>query len=345
MTRHDRLEDEEGRLAALRRYEILDTAEEAPFQRIAELVQVVLGVPVAAVTVIDAERQWQKCILGLERQSIPRENTVCNETIRCGEAVMVPDLTVDGRFAALPSVVDEPHLRSYLGVPLTSPDGYHVGTLCALDTIPRHFDARETVILTRLAELVIEQFELRQIAKQDPLTGALSRRGFYAEVEREFLRATRYDRPSALMTLDIDSFRAINDRYGHAAGDAVLIAIAGACMATMRKSDVFGRVGGGEFGLLLPETSAEEARDAAERVRQIIEKLIVEAPAGPLRVTVSVGVAPLPAAAEGVGVWHSEADIALYEAKQFGRNRVVAGRPRRPAPLATDEDHQRRRPH
>ena len=129
------------------------------------------------------------------------------------------------------------------------------------------------------------------------------------------------------------------------AGDAVLTAIANACMATMRKSDIFGRIGGEEFGLLLPETSAEEAREVAERVRQIVEGLIVETSAGPLRVTVSVGVAPLPAVAEGVAVWLSEADIALYEAKQFGRNRVVAGRPRRPAPLATDEAHQRRRPH
>ena len=89
MTRHDRLEDEEGRLAALRRYEILDTAEEAPFQRIAELVQLVLGVKVAAVTVIDADRQWQKSIVGLARRSIAREDTVCNETVRQGMPVTV----------------------------------------------------------------------------------------------------------------------------------------------------------------------------------------------------------------------------------------------------------------
>ena len=138
--------------------------------------------------------------------------------------------------------------------------------------------------------------------------------------------------------IDVDRFRAINDRYGHAAGDAVLVSIANSCMASMRRSDIFGRIGGEEFGLLLPETDAEEARDAAERIRQTVESTIVQVGGIELRATVSMGVAPRPAASETVATWFNEADIALYEAKQFGRNRVVVGRARRPVDAPAGRD-------
>lgn len=325
------LTDEAGRISALQRYDILDTGEEQPFQRIVELVQTILSVPIAAVTLIDTDRQWMKAVDGLAVSQIPREFAVCDETIKSHAPLAVTDLTLDPRFAHNPFVTGAPHARSYLGVPLTTPDGYNIGTLCAIDTEPRPFDARQAGILDKLAEIVVEQFELRQIARQDAMTGALTRRGFFAELEREFLRATRYDRPSALVVIDVDHFRAINDRYGHPAGDAVLVSIANACMATMRKSDVFGRIGGEEFALLLPETDPEEARDAAERIRRIIEGTIVESGAYSIKATVSLGVAPIPAPSEGSAVWLSEADIALYEAKNFGRNRVIVGKARRPA--------------
>jgi diguanylate cyclase (GGDEF)-like protein len=223
-----------------------------------------------------------------------------------------------------------PHIRSYLGVPLTTPEGYNIGSICAIDDEPRQFDRAQGDVMTKLAEIVVEQFELQQIAKQDSMTGALTRRGFFAEVEREFRRAGRYDRPSTLIVIDVDHFKSINDRYGHPAGDAVLVSIANTCMATMRRSDVFGRIGGEEFGLLLPETHAEEAREAAERIRHMVESTIVQVGGVEVRATVSMGVAPRPATTETVATWFAEADIALYEAKQFGRNRVVVGKARRP---------------
>jgi diguanylate cyclase (GGDEF)-like protein len=239
----------------------------------------------------------------------------------------VEDMTRDGRFSANPLVIGEPKVRSYLGVPLSTPDGYNIGTLCALDNEPRPFDSRDAGILEKFAQIVLEQLELRQIAKQDTLTGALTRRGFMAEAEKEFARAHRYDRPSALVLLDVDRLRSVNERHGHAAGDAVLVAIANACMSTMRKSDIFGRIGGEEFALLLPETDAETARAVAERLRKMVDATIVETNGGDVRTTISCGVAPLPAVAEGAAAWLSEADIALYEAKHAGRNRVVLAAP------------------
>ncbi len=325
---HDlRLGDEDARLAALRRYEILDTAEEEPFRRVVDLVRTVLGVPIAAVSLIDANRQWLKAAAGPLDRELPRDVAFCNETIKQSGPLAVPDATSDGRFADNPLVTGVPHIRSYLGVPLTTPDGYNVGALCAIDNEPRPFDARDAGILKSLAEIVVEQFELRQIARQDGMTGALTRRGFQAELDREFLRASRYERPSALVIFDVDHFKGINDAHGHPAGDAVLIAIANACMANMRKSDVFGRIGGEEFGLLLPETSATEAYEAAERIRRTIESTIIETPAAELRATVSGGVAPMPSGGEGSAAWLADADLALYEAKNAGRNRVVAADP------------------
>jgi diguanylate cyclase (GGDEF)-like protein len=335
--RHDTLHDEPARLAALRRYEILDTPPEAAFQRVVELVRAVLGAPMAAVTLIDRDRQWLKARVGPLARETPRDSAFCTETIKRTGALAVPDATLDGRFAANPQVTGAPHVLSYLGVPLTTSDGYNIGTLCAFDTEPRPFEAREADILRKLADIVTEQIELRLIARQDALTGALTRRGFLAEVEKEFLRATRYDRPSTLVLIDVDHFTGINDRYGHAAGDAVLVSIAGACMATMRKSDAFGRIGGEEFGLLLPETEANEAGEAAERIRRLIESTLVQTGGLEVRATVSLGVAAIPAAAEGVGSWHDEADIALDEAKRSGRNRVVVAKPRRLAPAAASE--------
>lgn len=340
----DRLKDEEGRLAALRRYDVADSLGEGPVQRVVELVQDMLEVPAAAVTLLDADREWIRSARGIAAEFISRRDAFCDETIRRYEPLIVADAHDDWRFARNPMVTGAPYVRSYLGVPLTTPDGYNIGSLCAFDTSPREFTEREARILGKCARLVVEQLELQQVARQDSMTGALTRSGFLAEVDKEFTRAIRYDRPSALVMIDVDHFRTINDRYGHPAGDAVLVSIATACMSSMRKSDILGRIGGEEFGLLLPETGAEDAREAADRIRRAVESTIVEAGGAAIRATISLGVAPIPAASEGAGGWLAEADIALYEAKQFGRNRVVLGKPRRPAPLPTDMDQQSKRP-
>ncbi|MEO6014088.1 MAG: sensor domain-containing diguanylate cyclase [Devosia sp.] len=327
----NKLTDEEGRLAALHRYESRGTAENQPFQRIVDLVQQVIGVPMAAVSLIDADTQWLRASRGLGVDSTPRATAFCDYTIRHDGPFAVNDARQDPRFAENPMVTGSPHIRSYLGVPLTTPDGYNVGSLCAIDDEPRLFDKTQGEIMRKLAEIVVEQFELQQIAKQDAMTGALTRRGFFAEVEKEFLRGSRYDRPSALVVIDVDHFKSINDRYGHPAGDALLVSIANACMATMRRSDVFGRIGGEEFGLLLPETEAREAYEAAERIRRSVESTIVQVGGAEVRATVSLGIAPLPAASETVSTWFNEADIALYESKQFGRNRTSVAKRRDPA--------------
>ncbi len=341
----DRLTDEEARLAALRRYDILEGGDEAAFQRIVDLAALVLEAPLAAMTLVDDTSQCFKAVVGMADLAVPRAAGICEQVIRQAEPLVVPDAALDPRFAQSPLVVGAPHLRAYLGVPLATPDGYNVGALWVGDRVPRAFAPAAPRILEKLAALAVEQMEMRQIAKQDPMTGALTRRGFFAELEKEYARASRYDRPSSLVLIDVDRFRAINDRYGHLAGDAVLVAIANACMASMRRSDVFGRTGGEEFGLLLPETDLVEATQAAERIRCMVEQTIIEVAGASIRATVSLGVAAMPGLGEGVSAWLADADVALYEAKQFGRNRVGASRPRQRAGAAAPLAQQARRPH
>jgi diguanylate cyclase (GGDEF)-like protein len=326
----DKLSDEEGRLAALGRYEILDTAEEESFNQIVNLVHMTLQVPIAAVTFIGRDRQAFKAVHGLARDDTSRDIAFCNHTISQNEPLSVPDALADPRFSANPRVAGAPYIRSYLGVPLTTPDGYNVGSVCASDTKPRAFDPTQIAIMQSLAKLVVEQLELRQIAKQDPMTDALTRRGFFAEVEKDFKRSRRYERPSALVVIDVDSFKAINDGYGHPAGDEVLVAISRICNQTLRQSDRFGRIGGDEFALLLPETNADEALQCAERIRAQIADLRVKSGSQTGAVSASFGVAPLAPDIGHPDQWFVEADIALYEAKRDGRNRSVVAKPRRP---------------
>lgn len=324
------LKDEPGRIAALQRLDVLDTAPEESFDKIVDLVRAVLNVAIATVTLVDHDRQWFKAVRGVDATETPRDIAFCTFTIQQREPLVVSDATLDARFADNPLVLGDPFIRSYAGVPLRTPDGYNVGALCAIDTRPRTFSDAEMAILSNFALVVSDALELRIIAQRDHLTGALNRRGFAEEVGREFARHARYGHPASLIMLDIDHFKKVNDTFGHAAGDAVLRQMAGLCQTALRPSDSFGRLGGEEFALLLPEVGGGEALRAAERFRATIDAHRFRLPGGEeLHVTASLGVAAL-GPADGTATinaiatadqWFDAADKWLYQAKHNGRNR------------------------
>ncbi|WP_283176489.1 GAF domain-containing protein [Gemmobacter sp. 24YEA27] len=173
-----RLNDEAGRLAALRRYEILDSAPETEFSDIVALVKSIFNTKYAAINLIDSERQWMKAAAGLEPLECGRGDAFCDHTIRGTSALAVEDATADSRFSDNPFVTGEASIRSYLGVPLTSPDGYNIGAICVFDTGLRKFSDADKTVLENFAKVVMSQFELRLIARQDSLTGSLTRRAF-----------------------------------------------------------------------------------------------------------------------------------------------------------------------
>jgi diguanylate cyclase (GGDEF)-like protein len=164
------------------------------------------------------------------------------------------------------------------------------------------------------------------IASTDPLTGALNRRSFTDRALAELARARRYERPVSLLMIDADRFKAVNDTYGHAGGDAVLRALAGHLTATLRPSDVFGRFGGEEFAVLLPETGLVSAEIVAERICAELAALPVQSNGQEIRFTVSIGIAEFEPEATDIKATLDRADAALYQAKARGRNRVVTDR-------------------
>jgi len=164
--------------------------------------------------------------------------------------------------------------------------------------------------------------KLLHLATTDTLTGLANRRHFLAQVAQEAERIRRFGEPGALLMLDLDHFKDINDQHGHAAGDAVLKAFAQAVQASLRKTDSAGRMGGEEFAVLLPETAPEAARNFAERLRQTVAAMPIAFENKTLSVTVSIGVTSLDPADLAPEDALRRADQAMYKAKAGGRNRV-----------------------
>jgi len=164
---------------------------------------------------------------------------------------------------------------------------------------------------------------LRELSGSDELTNVHNRRRFMEYLSREFSRARRYKCPLSLVFFDVDRFKEINDRWGHPAGDSVLVRITGIMQKVMRTCDLIGRYGGDEFTLLLPHTNLSGATRTTERVRKEIESTVVPESNGSLHVTISAGIAAFPecrvTAPEEL---LARADEALYRAKANGRNRM-----------------------
>ncbi len=219
-------------------------------------------------------------------------------------------------------------MSSWLGVPLVVHDRL-IGLMELANIQAARFGTDEAQMAEAFADQVAVALEnarlfeeTQRLAVTDPLTAVHSRRYFFDQGEKEFARARRYPPKdlSAIM-LDIDHFKLINDRFGHATGDVVLKEIARLCRDELRTVDIFARMGGEEFAALLPETDLSGAFLTAERLRARIESLEAE---GIPHTTVSIGIAEATPECAGVGMLLTWCDRALYGAKEQGRNRVNA---------------------
>jgi diguanylate cyclase (GGDEF)-like protein len=169
----------------------------------------------------------------------------------------------------------------------------------------------------RVEELVSR---LSETARRDALTGLLNRRGFEERLDVELARATRVERPVALIIGDVDHFKTVNDRFGHPAGDAVLLRIAGVLEGVGRRGDTVARIGGEEFVFIVPDADAEMAFELAERARVALERTFADEP---IPLTASFGSVAFPVDGTTSDSLLETADRALYAAKHSGRNRSV----------------------
>ncbi|MCP8885208.1 sensor domain-containing diguanylate cyclase [Devosia sp. XJ19-1] len=317
-------EDEELRLSRLYQYNLLDTPEDDTFDRITRLVSALLDVPIALITLVDRDRQWFKSKQGLGISETPRSQSFCAHTMIGQGPMVVQDASLDARFVDNPLVTGHPGIRFYAGIPLRAADGTPLGALCAIDSSPREIDSRQLKLLADLANLTMEQFELRLLATLDGLTGAMRRSSFLATAARDMVPALQRGSPLSCLMIDADNFKNLNDQFGHAVGDEALVAIAKAIRDQLRRGDSLGRMGGEEFCVFLPGTELSGAISVAERMRMAIADISLQTGTGDVGVTASIGAAVMLSTDSGPSDLIQRADVALYDAKNSGRNRVAA---------------------
>ena len=251
--------------------------------------------------------------------------------VREKRPVMVSDIQVDEVHGAWLKAARDRGFTSFLAVPLIVQDRA-LGCM-NLYMLERHeFAPEEIQLLSTFASqaaVSIENARLfeetRQLAITDPLTGLANHRQFYDQLEREFRRAQRYQRPLTLLMLDLDRFKAFNDRYGHLAGDHALRETADVLRQNARSVDILARYGGEEFAVILPETDLSRAAAHAERIRSAVASHVFRSHETGLehQVTISIGVAALAPTSDKVEDLVHDADQALYRAKAAGRNQIA----------------------
>jgi diguanylate cyclase (GGDEF)-like protein len=314
--------DEASRVAQLRLLSILDTEPEERFDRLTRLAKRLFSVPMAMVSLVDADRQWFKSSVGAAHRESPRDRSFCAHAILGDEVFTVSDTALDQRFVDNPLVSGEPGIRFYAGCPLTVGDS-RLGTLCVIDDKPREFGEEERQLLRDLAEMVERELIAVQLATFDELTTVSSRRGFEALARHALNACKRMERPATLLYFDLNDFKPINDRYGHAEGDRALKTFAQGLLAVFRESDVIGRLGGDEFAVLLTGTPGEEAVSAVARLRTWIQA-DGRAEGRSYPIDFSVGQFEFdPGHPRSIEELLAQADAAMYEAKRTSRSARV----------------------
>lgn len=263
--------NETARIDALHSLRILDTPREERFDRLTRLAKRLFDVPMAVVTMIDVNRQWFKSCIGLgDATETSRDISFCSHAILNDDITVVPDARLDARFAGNPQVTGEPYIRFYAGCPIRSESGFVLGTLCLVDTSLREFDEDDRALLKDLAVMVEQELAAVRMATIDDLTGISNRRGFETLARHALSASTRLGRPASMLYFDLDQFKQINDRFGHAEGDAALTSFSALLSSTFRESDVIGRLGGDEFAVLLTNTSLAESDRAVQHLAQSV---------------------------------------------------------------------------
>ncbi|GLS91026.1 GGDEF domain-containing protein [Psychromonas marina] len=255
--------NEKQRLKTLKSLEVLDTKFEERFDRITRMAKRMFDVPIALVSLIDENRQWFKSCVGLTVRETAREISFCGHAIHGEEVFVITNALEDTRFADNPLVLDDPNIRFYAGCPLII-NGHTLGTLCIIDSTPRPFDQNDIEALKDLALTVELELSAVQLATLDDLTGIANRRGFMALAQNSLNLSIRNNFPVTLVYLDLDGFKEINDNFGHAVGDSVLVDFANLLKNTFRGTDIIARLGGDEFVVSLSATSKQQAIKALE---------------------------------------------------------------------------------
>ena len=294
LSSEDRVSDVFTRCAAINSYQILDTPSQPDFDDITKLAAVVCEASFAAISFICEERQWFKAEFGLGINQTPISQSFCAHAIRQSHIFEVTDARINPVFADNPLVTGNPWIRFYAGMPIIAADGTPIAALCVLDPKARPYGLSDVQRMTLqvLAKQVEAQLELRHsiierdaraleqqsttaalrwIATHDSLTHLGNRTLFHNQLEMAVNQAEQNDARPAVILIDVDYFKQINDALGHDAGDAVLCSFASRLREMVRTGDTVARLGGDEFGIIL--TSVRTKAHLEEIVQSLSVRL------------------------------------------------------------------------
>lgn len=318
-------QDEATRLDSLRALNILDTSPEERFDRLTRLAKRLFGVPIALVSLVDEDRQWFKSCQGLNASETSRDTSFCGHAILGEDIFLIPNAAADERFHDNPLVTNEPYIRFYAGCPLRVSNGTKLGTLCLIDREPRDFDKEDLDLLRDLARMAEQELAAVQLATMDELTMLSNRRGFEALSKHALGVCERLDKPASMLFFDLNLFKQINDRFGHAEGDRALTKFAQLLKETFRESDVLGRLGGDEFAVLLTNTSLEASDEILDRLSHHVAEYNRESQPG-YDILYSVGTVQYDSPSHSnIADLMAEADMLMYEQKQQARSSSTSG--------------------
>ncbi|MDH3607227.1 MAG: diguanylate cyclase, partial [Acidimicrobiia bacterium] len=279
--------NETQRLAALAEYDILDSLPEAAYDDITHLASELCEAPIAAVSLIDEERQWFKSTFGLEVSETPRDQAFCAHAILGTEVMVVPDAQGDARFADNPLVTSDPAIRFYAGAPLTTPGGEVLGTLCVIDHVERKLTAAQERSLVALARQVMAQLELRRLITEqrqnrrrlekandrlqeasvtDDVSGFHNTRFLHQYLDQHLDSSEKL----SLVFFDMDGFKEVVDAHGHLLGARMLREVAETVARHLGVDDRLVRYGGDEYVVILPGQDSAAALEKAERMKEAI---------------------------------------------------------------------------
>ncbi|HQS99599.1 MAG: response regulator receiver protein [Hydrogenophilales bacterium 16-64-46] len=335
--------NEAARVGALHALHILDSPEEEPFDAITRLAARLTGAPIALISLLDSDRQWFKARFGLEMRESKRSLAFCAHVVNEAKLLVVEDAREDARFSDNPMVMNAPGVCFYAGMPLVLTGGEAVGTLCVIDTTPRRLTDTQRMALEVLASSVVAEMELRRrvtdlesevlrrqeaelrimhLATRDPLTGLPNRAALMDRLSQGIRLAARERSQLAVLFMDLDRFKWVNDTLGHDAGDALLQSTAERLVHTLRGSDTVARLGGDEFAVILslPHGQADVESIAGKLIAAVQEPF--QLGTHQVQVGCSIGIVLYPEQGETEESLLRHADLAMYQAKELGGNRA-----------------------
>ncbi|HWT92375.1 MAG TPA: sensor domain-containing diguanylate cyclase [Solirubrobacteraceae bacterium] len=309
------------RVDALSRLGALDRPGDPSLTATVRLASYVTAASAAAVHVFDEHFQHRIAAVGAPLGPHPAEDSMCRLVVDGQERIVCVDATQDPRFGYTSFIRGDAPVRFYASVPLRTVGGTVVGSLCSWDTVERHLSGEQVERLEDLADQVAMQVELKRLALElgdhatrDVLTGAVNRVVLSDRLMQALARRRRHGGEVLVGLVDVDRFKQINDRYGHDAGDEVLVAVARRMQETLRAEDTVARIGGDEFAFVAELPSADTAPVLLARLQRALDAPLTTGACAGGPLGASIGTA-LASADDDAGTALTRADAAMYAAK------------------------------